>query len=715
MTLRQMVLEESYRSDRDNIGQDFLAPCLKQATYYWRAVGYFTSDALAAVSSGLGPFAERGGKIRLIASPRLSEGDVKAISEGYIQRDEIIAGALERTLREPMPDPVRERLGCLAWLVAKGLLDIKIALFESNNTIGMYHEKIGILLDDDDNRVVFTGSSNESGGGLVMNFESIDVFRSWEPGEASRVRRKISDFESLWNNQTASLKVISFPEAARKALLELQPRGTPKFPSASAETTPSSPPRDSSLPEIPDGLEIRSYQRDAINAWIRANGRGVLRMATGTGKTITALTLVNDLATWRHKNNSPLFVLVLCPYQNLVDQWAESAERFGVDPVKCYKSYSYWGELLGSKINAVLGGRPFGMAIATYDTLQTAAFQEQIGDLEGVLLVIADEMHNAGAPATRQSLPARARFRLGLSATPERWYDDEGTEALFGYFGPPVFELGLREAIAIGALTPYRYFPILVELIDEELGDYLQLTERIGKLVGDEDVDRTGNLDPRLQMLLLKRARIIANATGKVPALREVMFPFRATSHNLIYCGDGSEAGSDPTRDTEDQRQISAVTRVLGQQLEMKAAKYISNTPLEIRRSIVEEFIEGRMQAIVAIRCLDEGVDIPEIRRAFILASSTNPRQFIQRRGRILRRSPGKVRAELYDFLAVPPADRLSIDQIGVERRLVRRELARVVEFASIAENGPQAMQSLLELRKRYELLDIGIAGGTAG
>lgn len=711
-TLKSLSLKDAYRSDSGAIAKTFLSPAISVSQDYARAVGYFTSDALVSLSTGLGPFIDRGGRIRLIASPHLSVDDVNAIRQGLASRERVISDAITRELTRPMPDPIKDRLGCIAWLVEQEILEIRIAFLEADGAFGLYHEKVGILTDSAGDQIVFTGSANESFGGLIRNFESVEVFRSWVSGESERVDRRAVEFERLWNNDTANLKVIPFPDVACAALKVFTPRTTPDTHLLTEVFDGAAPCASSAgLPHISASIVIRPYQRQAIANWFQARLRGVFRMATGTGKTITALTLMCELTEKLHARDRSLFVVVLCPYQHLVDQWAETAEQFGMDPVRCYEARASWELLLSSTINAVAAGRPFGMAITTYSTLRTEAFQVQLKRLPS-LLIVADEVHNAGAAQTRNALPESAPFRLGLSATPELWRDAEGTEELFDYFGEPVFSFGLGEAIDAGALTPYTYHPITVDLDGEELGEYLALSERIGKALAMERSGSDGELSDSTKMLLIKRARILANARAKVPALVDIMQGIRDSAFNLVYCGDGSDAGGPDGADEGVGRQVSQVVAALGHELGMKVARYLAETPLATRRVLLDEFANGQLQALVAIRCLDEGVDVPATRRAFILASSTNPRQFIQRRGRILRRFPGKDRAELYDFLAVPPWDQMNEEQHAIERRLVRRELERVVEFASLAVNGPQALNSLLDLRKRYDLLGVGANSG---
>lgn len=700
--LTDLDLGVRYRSSEHDLLTDFYLPCLKQATSYWRAVGYFSSYALAAAAQGLPEFIDRDGKMRLIASPDLSDDDVEAIQKGYAARQDVVERVLIRVLQADQPDPVRERLGYLAWLVAEERLDIKIALVDTAEP-GIYHEKVGVFLDDAGNYVAFEGSANESRGGLVTNFESVLVFRSNIRGQVEIARGIRDDFERMWEDRTPRLKILEFPDAAKQELLtrykpERAPTGRPKEPPPPDPVPEPEPPEH---PRLPDSKPLRDYQKEALAAWFRNQGRGLLQMATGTGKTVTALSLTTKLLEALREKEQALAVVVLCPYQHLVSQWGEEARRFGMRPVLCFRSRGSWFDDLAGRLDECRrGDRSFVMAIATNATFQTEAFQQLSRELPENTLLIADEVHNVGAPALRELLPDQVRYRLGLSATPERWYDDEGTAALTGYFGRVVYELGLERAIELKALTPYDYFPLVVELYGEELEEYLELSAKIGMRMGDgEPVD-----DPVLEALLIKRARILSVAEGKLAKLHEVVSPLRETSHNLFYCGDGQVEYA-PAGETV--RQLDAVVHLLGRGLGMAVNSYTAETYLDERDQLRQRFADGRLQGLVAIRCLDEGVDIPETVRAFILASSTNPKQFIQRRGRVLRLHPGKAKALIYDFVTVPPADAIGDAHFNVERNLVRRELERVALFARLALNGPAALAELESLRKQYNLLHV--------
>jgi DNA phosphorothioation system restriction enzyme len=710
--LRDLELKRRYRSSSDDFVRDFFVPCLRNANRYHRAVGYYSSASLSAAADGLAGFIKEGGVMRLVASPELSERDLAAIAEGYEQKDAAITRTITSPLLTGYPGSVARRLGLLGQLISQGRLEIKLAVLKrADGTAGIYHEKLGVFEDEASDCVAFFGSANESKGGLKSNFESFVVFRSWLEADIEDVEAIRSDFDALWENRTPNLEVFDFPEAGVEALARLATpgqegdvRGKRATALSAADRFPieTSQPRTSSPLRMPAGFELRTYQQDGIVSWLRNDGRGILEMATGTGKTYTALAATARLYEHLKAGGKPLFCVVVCPYQHLVRQWAVAASEFGIDPVCCYRSVDQWKDRLIEEVHATrIGAADFALAIATNSTFAGDAFKDIAAEFPRRTLLIADEAHNLGAKKARAALTDSYRYRLALSATPERAYDDEGTDFLNAYFGGTVFSFGLAEAIEAGALTPYEYFPHVVYLEDEELDQYLHLTAKIARLsFADEDQKVEGPL----LMLLVQRARILAGAQGKLSALAEVVRPLSDTTHNLFYCGDGTVDKGETTA----ERQLDAVVKVLGLQLGMRVQSYTHENFAEQRDLLRERFARGDLQGLVAIRCLDEGVDIPETKRAFILASSTNPRQFVQRRGRVLRRAPGKESATIHDFLVLPPPDSVPPELWQTERRLVERELNRIGLFAKLALNGVQALRSLVDVRERYELLHIG-------
>ena len=712
--LSDLSLLDSYRSGRNSLIAEFYVPCMSVSVRFDRAVGFFTSTSLSVAAKGLTRLIRNNGTMRLIASPSLTAEDAAAIQEGYRNRETIIERALLRELDEQKftDEVTRKRLACLAWLIEQKRIDIKIALVENSAGVGVYHEKIGVFHDSGNNLVAFTGSANESSSGLVSNFESIQVFRSWLSEDSRRARTIAQDFDDLWNDLTPGLKLYGFPDAAKRQLLRLRPTFIPDLEPEELEVDEEIPldgmkPGVLGIPGIPRELVIRDYQKLAVQKWFENSGRGIFQMATGTGKTITALALMTQLFRGLDKNSRPLTVFVLCPYKHLVSQWAEESHRFGIRAIQCMDSRKRWHQTLVELLaSQKAGSLPFVLVLVTNSTFAGDAFQDLVSSISHELLIIADEVHNLGAEELRSLLPDNAAYRLGLSATPERWFDEIGTQALYDYFGDPIVKLPLAEAMKLGALVNYRYFVHTVELDDEESEVYFEITRRIGMLTasgGQDLTDDSIGASQALKLLLLKRARLVASARQKLTVLKRVVEPLKKTTHNLFYCGDGTVEFTDG----ETQRQLDAVTMLLGLKMRMAVDSYTSETDIEKRSDLRKRFAAGELNGLVAIRCLDEGVDIPATRRAFILASSTNPRQFIQRRGRVLRKSPGKEEAEIHDFVVIPQGESSEPAIFNVERSLFKKELVRIVEFANLAKNGHDVMRDLLPLRKKYNLLDL--------
>jgi len=463
--------------------------------------------------------------------------------------------------------------------------------------------------------------------------------------------------------------------------------------------------------EPPEWIEARSYQRDAIRNWLAADGRGILHMATGTGKTVTALLAADRVEAVA---DGRLQLVVAVPYQHLVDQWAAELREFGVDPVLAYQSRANWQPRLEREILEFNhGSRPLSVVVTTHRTLSMDAAQRTLSRVNGPVMIIADEVHHLGAEQTREALSESFHFRLGLSATPERWYDEEGTLALRQYFGETVFEYGLTEAIEAGALCEYYYVPHIVELTAEELEEYQRLTAKIGRLWGSSSDDVGLEDNPALQQALFKRARLIGTARNKLDVLVDLVQRDPSVSHTLVYCSDGSTE-IDPDAG---ERHVDATTTRLRDECDLTVERFTARESQAERERLLEDFDAGAIDVLTSIRCLDEGVDVPATRTAYILASTTNPRQYVQRRGRILRTHPGKKYAVIHDFITVPSATGrpafLSGSEFEAERKLLQKELERVSTFAESALNHPDAEVdgvpmtegSLQELKRQYDLL----------
>ena len=447
--------------------------------------------------------------------------------------------------------------------------------------------------------------------------------------------------------------------------------------------------RNLGIPVFPQNLALRNYQHQAVANWLENKGRGTLKMATGSGKTIIALAIATEL----YKQIGLQVLLIVCPYRHLVNQWFRECQKFDLQPILGMNRVGDWqGELSNQLYNLSNSSQSFLTFIVTNSTLMSEGMQSQLKYFPAKTLIIGDEAHNLGSHRLESSLPRNIGLRLALSATPERQYDEVGTEALLDYFGKIIQpEFTLADAIREGALVNYLYYPLFVELTASEAGVYAKLTKQIGWILSKNPSLQDND---NLTSLLTKRSRLIATAANKLTTLKELMSSKLDTSHTLFYCGDGYLENN--------VRQIDAVTHLLGKELGYRVNIYTTDTPLEERENLRRKFESGELQGLVAIRCLDEGIDIPAIKTAVILASSSNPRQFIQRRGRILRPHPGKKQATLYDAIVVPP--NLDRETWEVERNLLRKELIRFMTFAELADNAKEAIDKLLQLQDRYQL-----------
>ncbi len=716
MSLRDVEVKQSYRTSIDAIPSSFYIPLLSRAISYDRAVGFFSSTILSKIYTGISALANNGGKIRIVASPKLSDDDVKAIRQGYKMRDIVMREAVLRELNEPKTHFEEKCLNQLANLIAEDIIDIKIAFLEKNSSFGMYHEKMGLITDSEGNTVAFSGSMNESLTAVSLNYESIDVFCTWKSDEQrDRVEAKKAAFSAIWNNDEPDIVVLEFPELSDEIIRRYRREKVERYESFDddPEALPVLPELERCGAVVPESVTLHKYQLEAIDAWVQSDFCGIFDMATGTGKTYTGL---GALARLCDAVEDKLATIIVCPFQHLVEQWVEDIERFNIKPIIGYSASSQkdWLKRLEDAIRDQklhVRNKEFFCLVTTNATFALDKVQNLIAKIRGDLLLIVDEAHNFGTERLSNLLTGRYTYRLALSATLERHNDDEGTNRLRSFFGKKCIEYTLERAIDENKLTRYMYHPILTKLNEAELSIYSQLSYEISKCV---TVDKAGKakLSEKGKMLAIKRARVVAGAADKLKKLEEYIKPHIGSKHILVYCGattvlpdnqDFSET------DEEDIRQIDAVTKLLGNQLGMTVAQFTSREDVQKRELLKRKFSEGdTLQALVAIKCLDEGVNIPKIKTAFILASTTNPKEYIQRRGRVLRLAEGKVFAEIYDFITLPreldEVHALTEEQRQRELTLVKNEISRAEEFASLAMNMAQAEKIINAVKEAYSI-----------
>ena len=686
MSLKDLNLKISYRSSKDNMVRDFYNPVLSEAVKYRRAVGYFTLASLINASQGLSNLISNGGNVEIIASPKLTEEDINTINMGYKMKEDVYLDAMIRELSDITSPVEKEKLNYIATLIADNRLDIKIAVMDN---YGAYHEKFGLVEDIEGNKIMFTGSMNETSNGQYTNFESFVVFKSWEAGMSDYIDEYVDNFIDLWENKTNRLEIKDFPNAVKEKLLEYR-QPTYRDENIPEELEPIEEEIiDNKYPRLPEWFKPRKYQEDAINNWKNNGYNGLLSMATGTGKTLTGLlgltTLFND--------KKKLASIIVCPYQHLVEQWADDVRAFNINPVLCYSKYD-WKSQVYRKVKFINNDTIDNFTIITTNSTFTSDdMKEFISQINCNILLIVDEAHNSSQGEMRQALDDKFNYRLGLSATPKKFRNEDATDFIYKYFGGEVYSFDLKRAIDENFLTKYYYYPHVISLTEDEQEQYNDLSTKIAQNIKEDNGKVI--LNDFAKNLLIKRARLVAAASNKLLELRNLLGTSTNKNYILIYCGAAKTTDDD---NGDEVKQINKVCRILGNEFNISNHKFTAEESPDERKEIIDMFSDGKsLQAIVAIKCLDEGVNIPAIQHAFILASSTDPKEFIQRRGRVLRKYKDKEFAYIHDFVTVPA----SYDYTG---NLVETELKRVYEFNELAYNKNDNEELINELVDNYNV-----------
>lgn len=686
MNLKELQIKRAYDSDGVNILREFYIPALSCATQYKRLTGFFSSGILSAAAQGILGLIENGGRMQLIVGATLHRDDLAIAEDVQNNPEKYIEKALLDELGAISDMLVNDHLEALGWMLANNLLEIRIGIV---NHGGLFHMKVGIIEDAFGNKISFSGSDNETPSGWRHNIEEFKVFRAWFPEENEYFNSDEDKFERFWEGRATKVKTVPLPEAVKSRLINIAPKKKENLRIWKDKQLTNSK-THSNYTKEPRSVNLRPHQLNAIKALESHAGTGILAMATGSGKTITALSYARMVSI-----NEPLCTVIAVPYIHLVKQWIDNDIRpmFPDVPIVEVHGQSNWRTQLPLYLSSFsLGVFKHIFIVGLYGSLADPDFVKILDNSKikpSNILLIADEVHNSGAIDARNGLVENYGRRVGLSATPERYFDEEGTDVVKNFFGGIIYEYNLSQAIADGFLTPYNYFPVIVRLSEDEYRKYEEISAKILRsyaITKSSESDIFNRSD--VKKLLIQRSRLIKGAINKIPAVSSLLSEIneQGVTNTLIYC-DGLN-------------QLDKVQSILNK-LGIVNHKFTQTEKLELREIILNNFATGIYKALVAVKCLDEGVDVPATRVAIILASTSNPREFIQRRGRVLRKDITKKEATIYDFVIVPPSN--SANRIGkLEKSILQSEFKRVRDFIETARNKADIYRQFLVIMEEF-------------
>lgn len=700
MNYKSIDIKSCYETGIDDVIEDFYDPVLSLSVSYDRIAGFFTSSTLATSARGMAAFINNGGVMRLICSPVLSKEDAEEL-ERSADPTSIIDISLENIEDEFISNHVK----AMGWLLQNNRLDIRLAvLTDSNGGIqtsddvlrnGLFHQKVGILTDMEGNEISFSGSINETASAWTRNDEEFKVFRSWE--ETDYFQKDRRRFQEMWNGARKNLKIYSVPEAVKDKIISY----SKDFNTESISVKKYREQKSKSFFFKKSRISLFTYQREALDMWKSNDCRLLFEMATGSGKTRTAVAGMDWLFSVKNK----LVAIVACPQGTLARQWmSNEVQPLGVhvdEEIVADSTNPSWERHFRSMIfDCALGIKRHCIVYTTHATFSSERFRNVVTeDGEGCeFLLIADEAHWLGAPKLQQGLLEQYKYRIGLSATPSRWFDDDGTILLQKYFGGKSFEFSIKNALTeINPLTGkhflvnYYYYISKVSLSDEESSRYKRLCNRLVKLSYIKNKDEATKAS--YNRLLEQRADVIRNANNKYDILRKTIKKLQLSAQL-----EGVIIFVSPQQIDEVCLILKEMGVVSHRLTEKQGTKPDSSYGgISEREHIIKCFRSGIYQVLVAIKCLDEGIDIPDARIGILMASSTNPREYVQRIGRVIRQSPDKKYAELYDICVDTISD-LDEFQRELERKLRQKEQTRLYEIANNAINNTEALKAILSL-----------------
>lgn len=693
-----------YNSDSINVLEDIVFPMLRAGVKYERSVGYLKSSHLADASCELFEFCLRGGKSRFLIGDPLDRDLLKACQAALGDSDPapllVSENRLRELLKKPRSDSENKQellIVALQYLIAKKLLDIKLVLRQR----GMHHPKIRVSTDSFDDCVVTIGSDNDSTSALTgLNREEGSLHTSWLYPETdyweTHGKRAVDEFELIWSGEAEHSITLSLSDQiylqiendwdSRGITIEELRRRLKLLDQAKVDTR-----------------SLRPYQDQAIDSWHDAGFKGIFALCTGAGKTFTSITAAKEIARDFVEQNEPFVVVVAVPYRLLAEQWAHELAPFFDNVFSCWSDHPGWQDGLRNQLSAMFGnnmGQVETLAIVVVnDTLIGSDFQSRLASIPlSNLCFIADEVHRHGTEIFEHKIP-EAEFMLGLSATPWSSGEEKRAERLKGLYGEVIAEFGIGDALREDVLCPYSYYLNVVRLSDEESESYGSLSNELGLLLAIPEEIRTPDEIKKIQNLTRRRNSILGNCREKLSWLNRFTEK-NAKKHTLIYCAEGYTTSPEQQDFRETRTRSLEEVAVLVDSNNWRLGKITSEESSIQRAHLINSFSSGHIDALLAIRVLDEGFDLPICKSAILLSSSNNERQFIQRRGRVLRKHESKGKADIYDFLTLP-----SETSSGEwTTSLAQRELLRAYEFGRFSDTKELTSSKLEKVCESYDI-----------
>ena len=697
MAFRELPINCAYETLSDDPVSDFYVPVLRDSIRYDRIAGFFSSSSLAIAARGIQGLIQNHGKMRIIASPQLSPEDSKVLASNGVIPDKAIADIITG-ITSFTDTAEKDHVAALGWMLQNGFLEVRLAFIVDASAVdtgALFHQKIGILEDINGDRICFSGSINETASGWLSISEEFKVFKSWEPGQDTYFASDEERFSDLWDGDRKKVLVLPAPQAIHDSIISI---ATDFDKERFIATEYVRHHKEKSIDDI-----LFSYQRDAKEKWINSDYKLLFEMATGTGKTITAIACIAEFLKLAKK---PV-VIISTPQSTLSQQWKGEIASHHISvgrEIVVDGTNHKWRSELPLLLKKLLAG--IGKSIFIYTTHTTSADEDFVQIIQSFskldICFVGDEAHGLGATKSKHALLEQYKYRIGLSATPKRWFDNYGTNVLESYFGKSSFQFTIEDALStINRITgktflvPYYYYPKFVSLTESEFLDYQKLTSKIKKLA--RYAQGSDEYQQKLESVLFQRARIEKQAANKIPLLRSIL----------------SEIGPDNVKNTiifTSDAQIEAVMTLLSEMgiIAHRFTQDISSAPesrysgLSERQYIIKMFRKGQYQALVAIKCLDEGIDIPSAETAIIMASSTNPREYVQRVGRVIRQAKDKDRAKIYDFTIEPNISRIADPDLAeFERQIFTKEFKRIQDMSQNSINNADVYIDLVQRMER--------------